>query len=203
MIRNNYSTTVRSRIPAYRTVWAMLIQMHGAMCVYCHRQVATQIDHILPMSYASNHRISNLVSCCAWCNMLAGNLIFDSFDEKYDYIQKSRSKKRTKRNALHTCTACLFPFYSALHNHAFLCPRCYAFEYQKSMKNSRAWLEWLQVLQAAEICYHAYFDLSDKIEQLRPISVPRSDKIELLVDFTSQRQNFLSDEILERILIDA
>jgi hypothetical protein len=77
-------------------------------CVYCGDDATTK-DHVIPVSFykdtkrTSNSRYltsdygkENLVDCCSECNCIASNKVFDSIDEKRDYIQDKLSRKYKK-----------------------------------------------------------------------------------------------------------
>jgi 5-methylcytosine-specific restriction endonuclease McrA len=40
----------------------------GAQCSYCHKRIATEVDHVLPWSRAHNDSLANLVPACRTCN---------------------------------------------------------------------------------------------------------------------------------------
>lgn len=66
-------------------------------CVYCGDQ-ATCVDHIIPRSFQTeklrgryrqlrSSQDKNLVPACNECNILAGNRVFDSFNDKKEFIR--------------------------------------------------------------------------------------------------------------------
>jgi hypothetical protein len=60
----------------------------GTPCGYCFERLATGFDHLVPVSYRLDNCDSNLYPACIRCNRLAGNLLFDSIEEKREYVRK-------------------------------------------------------------------------------------------------------------------
>lgn len=137
---------------SYRLKWDLLIEIFGDMCVYCHRQPATQIDHVVPVSCIECHKIENLRPCCSWCNLLAGSLVFETFEEKYEYLREARAKKEKFRHKRTVCTVCWLPYQRPLHSPSlFLCAECNDSEYGTGLAGRPAWREWLHLLADAGI----------------------------------------------------
>jgi len=49
---------------------------------------ALWIDHIVPLSYGGGYKLDNLVVACDRCNQIAGNMVFDTFEDKKLYIRE-------------------------------------------------------------------------------------------------------------------
>ena len=82
----------QDRVNTYKKYWQELTEMYGNLCFYCRREMATTIDHVVPYSWDSDNRISNLVPACGLCNSIASNKMFDSVIQKQAYILKQRGK---------------------------------------------------------------------------------------------------------------
>lgn len=173
----------RRKLSNYRQIWAFLIDAYGERCVYCHNNISTQIDHVIPYSHSRYHGLENLRPSCAWCNLLASDNVFDDFDAKYEYIRQ-RVKGKRKRCDMLLCSVCLLPYYSALHRSFIFCPRCYAKEYELPIPRSAPWRKWIDTLAAAGIRYRSHYDLADYIYELNVFGIPQKAKVEMLVDFT-------------------
>ena len=172
----------RRRLSGYRQVWAYLIEAYGEKCVYCHRNISTQIDHVIPYSYCRYHGLENLRPCCSWCNLIASDNVFEDFDAKYAYIRQQLNAKHRRGNML-LCSVCMLPYYSALHQSFIFCPRCYAREYDMPTPKSKPWREWIETLSSAGIRYRAHYDLADKMYNIGVFGIPLRHKVEMLVDF--------------------
>ena len=55
------------------------------LCVYCTYE-ATTVDHIVPYSFGGSDNDINLVACCSLCNNKLSNFVFDSFEQKKNYL---------------------------------------------------------------------------------------------------------------------
>jgi hypothetical protein len=60
------------------------------ICAYCGEPAADK-EHVFPKSIVGSN--TPVVWSCKECNMFAGAILFDSFEEKLDYIQKAISNK--------------------------------------------------------------------------------------------------------------
>ena len=169
----------RRNLTNYAKKWSYLIELFGERCVYCNKNIATQIDHVIPYSHEAYHGIDNLRPCCVFCNMIAYDRIFNDFTEKYDFIQKKLKEKQTLHMLL--CSVCLIPFYSALHSSFIFCPRCYAKEYEIEQDNKKEWRDWIEILAKAKVEFRAHYALADEIYEDNSHCMLLSDKIELLV----------------------
>lgn len=65
----------------------------GTVCGYCFDRMATGYDHLIPISFRVDNRPENLYPACVRCNLLAGNLIFNSIEDKREYVQKKLIQK--------------------------------------------------------------------------------------------------------------
>lgn len=175
----------RRRLSGYRQIWNYLIDAYGERCVYCHRNISTQIDHVIPYSYSRYHGLENLRPSCSWCNLLASDAVFEDFESKYAYVGQRLKSKGNRGNML-VCSVCLLPYYSALHQSFIFCPRCYAKEYQLLQPKNKSWRDWIDTLATAGIRYRAHYDLADKMYQMEVFGIPQKQKIEMLVDFAMQ-----------------
>lgn len=176
------STQKRRGMSGYREIWAFLIDAYGERCVYCHRNISTQIDHVIPYSYSRYHGIDNLRPCCSWCNLLASDSVFENFEAKYAYVRQ-RVKAKGNQGSMLLCSVCLLPYYSALHRSFVFCPRCYAKEYENPTPKNKPWRDWIDTLAAAGIRYRAHYDLADKLYTMQVFGIPQKQKVEMLVDF--------------------
>jgi hypothetical protein len=69
------------------------------ICVYCFDRWADSWDHVIPYSYIGDRLgKTNLVPACRRCNGLASNKMFDSLQEKREYVQNRIAGKDTVRN---------------------------------------------------------------------------------------------------------
>jgi hypothetical protein len=58
-----------------------LLELYGAACTYCFRDLANQeyhVDHIVPISFGGSSQISNLAISCPPCNLKKGKLLFST-----------------------------------------------------------------------------------------------------------------------------
>lgn len=67
-------------------------------CVYCGLD-ATDRDHLVPVSFLRNGKRKGVfeaqetVPSCRECNSLLGNNVFDTFEDRLDYVQKRINDK--------------------------------------------------------------------------------------------------------------
>ena len=168
----------------YRSKWRELIEYYGPRCYYCHKEIATTIDHVVPYSWDQDNDIENLVPACALCNSLASNKMFDSVEHKRQYILGQR-KKRTNQTVI--CTGCLLPFTYRTHSPSLLlCAECYDDEYDTQCSKTREWHRWLKQLMEAGIPAAAHRELRWKLARIRPSDRNQSVKLELLIDEYAQ-----------------
>lgn len=137
----------------YRKHWKNLVRQYGNLCYYCRKEIATQIDHIIPYSYYPNNDFDNLVPSCAVCNLIANDKTFDSIDQKQGYILEHRKQEKYT-----TCINCLLPYvYLENSPSLFLCAYCYDLEYSTNHKQGKQWEYWLKLLEQAHIFPLAHF----------------------------------------------
>lgn len=180
------------RRSGYREAWARLIEMFGPNCVYCHRNLATQIDHVIPYSYIKFNGIENLRPACQWCNLMASDKVFEDFEAKYDWLREERSRgKWKKKYRMHTCAECLIPFYTMLHANEFLCPHCYAIEYETREPINGAWRQWKNLLVTAGFAPEAHYAMAQRLHGFWGVSY--ADRVEVLVDEYSNALNLTVD----------
>lgn len=66
-----------------------LYEIYTNVCQYCYNSYPyddLQVDHIIPWSWWWSNELSNLTLACKKCNWLLSNKLFNSFDEKQEYI---------------------------------------------------------------------------------------------------------------------
>lgn len=73
-----------------------VLRRDGFECRYCGSP-AECVDHVSPASYSHDSRAENLVACCVWCNLKALDKVFDSFEEKREYLRGIMHKRRLGR----------------------------------------------------------------------------------------------------------
>lgn len=158
-----YGTQPKKRIPRLK-VWDTLTTTYGVNCVYCHGQPATQVEHVIPISYGGNNRLVNLRPVCSWCNLLVGDRVFESFDEKYEWLRQERQRKQRLQKRT-VCIHCLLPYQTPLHSPSpFLCAECYDLEYDTKWARRRQWREWLYLCERALLIP----SLHKRLAQLHP-----------------------------------
>lgn len=59
----------------------------GVPCGYCFSRWATEFDHLIPWVYGGTEQPSNLYPSCSRCNRLLGSLIFNTLEEKREYVR--------------------------------------------------------------------------------------------------------------------
>ena len=73
-----------------------ILRMFNHECVYCGG-TATEVEHIKPYSKFKDNSEQNLAAACVYCNAAAGDLEFETFEQKKDYILKRRTEKLEKK----------------------------------------------------------------------------------------------------------
>jgi len=95
-----------------------------------------------------------------WCNLLAGDAVFDNVEDKRAYILGKQGKKSKSRRAV--CTDCMLPYSYREHSPSlFLCAECYDIEYGTEYSKRTKWKHWLKTLKLAGI----YPDIHRKIRR--------------------------------------
>jgi hypothetical protein len=187
--------TTRTRIPKYQATWAWLLIAYGQNCVYCHNRPATQIDHVIPYSYIRTHVLENLRPACQWCNLLASDKVFETFEDKYNYLREQRTKPKHKKGYALVCSSCLIPYYSAMHRSALLCPRCMDLEYETTHARKKAWRDWLVTLELAGIESRAHFALGDWAIKHANMRITMDYRISKLVEFCELYRSEFAAEV--------
>jgi len=59
----------------------------GTPCGYCFQNWATGWDHLIPFSYRADNRRLNLYPSCRRCNSILGNKIFQTIEDKREYVR--------------------------------------------------------------------------------------------------------------------
>lgn len=85
---NTASVETRGRMPS--------IKFEQTPCGYCFSNWATEYDHLTPRSAGGLTVPSNLFPACKRCNCILGNKIFDTLEEKRNYVQERLKKKGVK-----------------------------------------------------------------------------------------------------------
>lgn len=175
---------VERKRKTYKKHWPILIQVYGQICQYCG-EFATHIDHVVPVSYGGSHDFDNLVLSCAQCNLTASDKVFDSFNDKFEYIRKKRRRKGKRTICI--CSDCLIPYeYRVTSPSLLLCARCYDYDSGKVKWTKRElWVNWLALLNIAGYNVDAYIKLSDIVCAAydHKVVIKKSVKIQLLSNF--------------------
>lgn len=104
-----------------------ILERDGYVCAYC-LGIAEEVDHILPWSWNKNDDADNLAASCRDCNRIASNKVFETAQEKFEYINAVRKnpkwQKKTK-NRISVCVHCKRT-YKPRHQGStvFLCSEC-------------------------------------------------------------------------------
>lgn len=166
------------RSTTYKKRWRELIDYYGARCFYCHKEMATTIDHVVPYSWDADNAIENLVPACALCNAIAGDKVFDDVEQKRQYILGQRAK-RTNMRAI--CVECLLPFTYRAHSPSmFLCAECYDLEYSTCLAQSMEWTRWIFQMRRAGIAAEAHRRMRIRLGKVK--GKDRDVKLEVLID---------------------
>jgi hypothetical protein len=183
-----YNTT---RTNVHLRKWDLVIETYGELCAYCHNQPATQIDHVIPVSWKECNHIYNLRPACAWCNLLAGSQVFEDFDAKHEWLREERSRKRRFRGARTICTCCKLPFQNPLHSpNFFLCAECHEYEYQKPLRKRHAWIEWLELCTMAGFIVPAHRALAKVVRDSPGTTIPVKEKARILAMEYAKREDW-------------
>ena len=183
-----YNTT---RTNYHLRKWALVVQVYGDTCVYCHNQPATQIDHVIPVSWKECNHIYNLRPACAWCNLLAGSQVFGNFDDKYEWLRGERNRKRKFQGQRTVCTCCKLPFQNPFHApNYFLCAECYDFEYGKLVHLRPRWQEWLNLCAAAGFIVPAHRALAAVVRVNPGTTIPVKEKALILAEEYAKRETW-------------
>lgn len=63
-------------------------------CGYCFEEWATCWDHIIPYTYGGSIDPENLMPSCRLCNAFCHDKVFDSIEEKRQYVKECREKRK-------------------------------------------------------------------------------------------------------------
>lgn len=177
----------------YKSLWYEIIDIWGENCCYCHIVPATEIDHVIPVSYVSYHGIENLRPSCSWCNLLAGATVFDDFDAKYEWLRETRSRKHKNKNRRTYCTDCRLPYQCPLHSPAmFQCAECYDRDNGTKWAKRHEWSQWIDLLKEAKIDVRVYREYAKEMKGLRKTYLTPRQKNEIFGTIVS---SFLAEEM--------
>lgn len=145
-------TRAKSRPTNTASLWKKVTDMYGKTCVYCGDLPATCIDHVLPFSYYPTNYVYNLRPSCSWCNLIASDKVFESFELKRAYIIQTFNRRKIYAKQRTVCTECGLPYQRPLHSPSFfLCAECYDLDCDTKRANSVHWQKWLELLKLAKI----------------------------------------------------
>lgn len=174
---------------AARNKWDVLVSIYGTSCAYCHENHATQIDHVIPVSWKLSNHIDNLRPCCEWCNLAMSDKVFATFDEKYDWLTEQRRKRNIGKQKRTVCVVCRLPYQRPLHSqNLFLCARCYDREYGKQFHIKPQWRQWLELCQRAGFIIAAHDDLAAWHQTLHGTNITVKERARQLAEFYSYYQ---------------
>lgn len=180
------------RSQKYKSKWYELLEVYGENCVYCHIVPATEIDHVIPLSYIQYDGIENLRPCCSWCNLLASATVFDDFDAKYEWLRGKRSRKQKGNSRRTFCTDCRLPYQYPAHSPAmFQCPECYDIDNYTGFSERREWTNWIMLLGEADIDVRVYRDFGREMRSLRGTNLTARQKNDL---FGTMASYYLANE---------
>ena len=187
---------MNNRTDQYRKKWREITDIHGYLCYYCKKEIATTIDHVIPYSFDTDNEINNLVPSCNLCNILASDKHFDNVEQKRQYILLRRKRRK---NSVAICTECLVPYSYRIHSPSlFLCAECYDLEYGTNKAKSKEWSGWIDQLFHAGIPIQAHRSLRRKLS--KGYKHDHKSKMELIIDEYSIILS--SDEKFAKILIN-
>ena len=67
-------------------------QLPDTACGYCFDAQATEWDHMIPWSYRRDNSEANLMPSCHRCNAMLYNKVFETIEERREYVQNRRGK---------------------------------------------------------------------------------------------------------------
>lgn len=104
-----------------------ILERDGYVCAYCLGD-ASEVDHVIPWNWNHDDSEDNLVACCRDCNAIAHDKIFQSLQEKYEYInsvRKTRRWQRKLRTKVSICIRCKKTYKPRINGSTvFLCSEC-------------------------------------------------------------------------------
>ena len=166
-----------------RNKWHTLVAIYGTTCVYCHENPATHVDHVIPVSWRLSNHISNLRPACEWCNLHASDHVFETFEDKYEWLRQERLRKRFGKHKRTVCVVCRLPYQRPLHSpNLFFCAECYDHEYGKATRLRPQWHQWLELCQRAGFIIEAHRDLATWSRTLGATSITLFQRAEKLAE---------------------
>lgn len=180
----------RNRASA-RKKWDILVSIYGTTCVYCHDNPATVIDHVIPVSWKLSNHISNLRPACEWCNLHASDSVFETFEEKYEWLRQKRARQHWGKQKRTVCTICRLPYQRPLHSpNLFFCASCYDYEYGKTLRLRPQWIQWLELCRRAGFVIEAHEDLARWHRTLHGTSITVKERATKLAEFYALYQDW-------------
>jgi hypothetical protein len=84
-----------------------ILDRDAGMCFYCEYE-ADQVDHIIPYAHGGTDDDNNLVACCSICNQIASDKVFDTLEQKREFIREQYGPwmKKRYRRLLRKLTVC-------------------------------------------------------------------------------------------------
>src|SRR3989304_2272257 len=73
------------RVSILPSVRAAVLERDNYRCRYCGAS-AEVLDHVIPYSKGGSNQADNLVACCSGCNSIVHDRLFNSFEEKREWI---------------------------------------------------------------------------------------------------------------------
>ena len=85
----------------------VILERDAGVCFYCGYE-ADVVDHIIPYAYGGTDDDNNLIAACSICNSIAGSRVFDTLDEKRNWIREQYGPwmERRYRAMLHRYSVC-------------------------------------------------------------------------------------------------
>lgn len=120
-----------ARIRLAPTLRKSILRRDGHTCRYCGDR-AEYVDHVVPWSFGGTDDPSNLVAACYVCNSKAYNHVFDSFEDKKEYLRNYNESIAGRRRRQQWRRSCVCPDCDALFTpnvdgaSSLLCGSCYA-----------------------------------------------------------------------------
>lgn len=75
-------------------------------CIYCDG-LAEVVDHFIPYAFSQCNEKWNLVPSCEVCNQIASDKVFETLDEKRQYILDKRNGRKWKRRLKSKISYCV------------------------------------------------------------------------------------------------
>jgi len=105
----------RSSRAATREQIKRLFERAQGLCVYCGKQAALELDHILAVSLGGKNRGRNMLPCCRSCNGSKGiKDVADWVYEKHGVLGLARALTFIERNDKPAVRAALYPHMEAV-----------------------------------------------------------------------------------------